>query len=117
MYMNEYDIMVAARVASYHDWPVMASAVAVINRLRIWTDEHSDGWAYWRQPGNAARQLMELIQEQERKSRIDWPEQYDMTYNDRDRALRPIKAFITRQINGGGSDERDRLFILEGVRL
>lgn len=96
LFMNEFDIEQAKRCAMYEEWDVMLTAVEVLERLVAWTNRNSDGWPYWPKPARAARQLMELIQDQERKSRRS-TEQYDMTYNDRDRALTPIKSFLTRQ--------------------
>jgi hypothetical protein len=115
LYMNEYEIAGAEALAESEGWKVTLDAIATLKRLIEWADTHSDGWAYWPKPAQAARQLMERIQDQERKARSSYPK-YDMTYNERDAALRPIKAFITRQISGGGADESDRRFILEGVR-
>jgi len=113
LFMNDYDIQMAGRVAQREEWKVMAEAVAILDRLRDWTDQNSDGWAYWPLPCRAARQLQERIQDQEKKARTSYPaEQYDMTYNERDAALRPIKAFLTRQ----RVSESDRRWILEGVQ-
>lgn len=111
LYMNDYDIQSAKAWAESEGWTVTLDAIATLERLVEWTNTHSDGWAYWPKPARAANQLMQRIQEQERKARSSGPK-YDMTYLDRDVALRPIKSFITRQINGGGADQRDREFIL-----
>lgn len=111
LYMNDYDMMLARRTAEYMKWPVTLEATRILHRLMIWTDENSDGWHSWPKPCRAARQLQERIQDQERKAHIDYPQQYDMTYNERDLALRPIKAFLTRQ----GVVWDVRQWILEGV--
>lgn len=110
--MNEYDITTARQWAKSRDWTVTVEATRILDRLRVWADENSDGWAHWPKPCRAAKQLQERIQEQERKANVDWPQVYDMTYNDRDKALRPIKAFLTRQ----GVSEADRSWILTGER-
>lgn len=112
LFMNEYDIAFAGQVAEREEWKVMADAVAILRRLADWANENSDGWSSWPLPSRAARQLQERIQEQETKARSSYPDQYDMTHNHRDAALRPIKAFLTRQ----NVSYEDRLWILEGVR-
>jgi hypothetical protein len=115
LYMNDYDIRSARAWAESEGWKVTIGAIEILERLVEWTNSHSDGWGYWRQPGTAARRLMERIQEQERKARSSMPK-YDLTYNDRDAALRPIKAFLTRQVTAGVATYADRFWILEGKR-
>lgn len=115
LYMNDYDVEMARRTAEREGWTVTLDAIATLKRLVEWADTHSDGWAYWPKPARAANQLMQRIREQENKL-YSSREEYDMTYNDRDAALRPIKAFLTRQITAGNATESDRLWILEGLR-
>lgn len=112
-FMNEYDIEQARRWATYEDWRVTLGAVGVIERLATWTNENSDGWAYWLKPSRAARQLVELIERQERASRRGLPDTYDMTYAERDRALRPIKAFLTRH----GVEPHVKTWIIDGIEI
>lgn len=113
LFMNEFDIRAAEAWAESENWSVTLEAVAILERLRDWADQNSDGWAYWPLPCRSARRLMERIQEQERKARgASYPATYDMTYTELRAALTPIKSFLTRH----GVSESDRLWILEGKR-
>ncbi len=93
-FMNDYDIQRADRL--YRDHPVLGPAVETIASLKAWTDQNSDGWAYWPKPARAAARLMELIegngtyQAQQEADQRATVEAYKA-------ALRPIKAFRTRQ--------------------
>ena len=60
LYMNDYDIAVAYSKCNSN--PIMLRAVRFLDRFKDEVDAHSDGWAYWKLPVQAARQLMELIQ-------------------------------------------------------
>jgi hypothetical protein len=93
-YMNDYDIAMARR--AFADHPVLAPAVEIVANLRDWTNQNSDGWAYWPKPCRAAARLIELI---ERDG--TWEARYgardDATPEELKAALRPIKSFLTRQ--------------------
>ena len=89
MFMNEYDIDCAAHRVGH--LPNLGAAVTTIANLRDWANQHSDGWAYWPKPVRAAEKLMVLI---ESADRFD-PE--DVTAEAYAAAVRPIKAFRTRQ--------------------
>ena len=103
-WMNEYDIDDAvARWSGFH--PVLGPAAKTLYNLKQWTNRNSDGWPYWRKPANAAARLMELIQGDLPGSRFD-AEREDATPEKLKAALRPVKAFRTRQ----GAD-----FEIEGV--
>lgn len=112
LYMNDYDIEMARRLARREDAPVIAAGVEILDRLRDWTDRNSDGWAYWRKPVQAASKLMTLIQDWEESAR-DWRGGADDVSGAQLQAtLRPIKSFLTRQ----GVAAEERRWILEGVR-
>lgn len=94
-FMNEYDIECAKRLYASH--PVLGPATRTLGNLEDWTNYNSDGWAYWPKPARAAARLMELI-ERDGTSRYEydtWRE--DATAAEYRAALRPIKAFRTRQ--------------------
>jgi hypothetical protein len=115
-YLNEFDIHFVVRCAEQRDdWPNTQKAAAVIARLSAWTDEHSDGWAYWQKPRLAADKLATMLND---RFLVHYPMRVseDITDEELSKALVPVKAFITRMINGGGSDESDRAYILEGAR-
>lgn len=115
LFMNEYNVEQAKRAVEYEheDWKVTLEAIAILERLIDWANRNSDGWHSWPKPCRAAKQLQERIQEQERKaSGSGWPEVYDMTHNERDAALRPIKAFLTRE----NVSQEDRDLILNGPK-
>lgn len=83
LFMNDYEI--ARAVQQYSKHPVLSRATRTLDSLAYWTDRNSDGWAYWPKPLHAAFKLMKLI--------------YDgnATEEEYKAALRPIKAFRTRQ--------------------
>ena len=94
-YMNYHDIDVAESI--YHDHPILGPAVETLVNLASWTNQNSDGWAYWQKPVRAAAKLMELIERDgTSKYRFD-EEREDATLAEYRAALRPIKAFRTRQ--------------------
>jgi hypothetical protein len=94
-FMNEYDIDWAARRWESH--PILGPAVATLRNLMEWANENSDGWAYWPKPTRAAARLMELI-ERDGTSRYRFDEaREDVTSSEYAAALRPVKAFRTRQ--------------------
>ena len=93
-FMNEYDIEMAARQHSLH--PVLGPAIQTLDNLRYWTNQNSDGWAYWPKPCRAAARLMELIEGDGTSFyRFDDYRQ-DATVEKLKAALKPIKAFRTR---------------------
>lgn len=94
-YMNDYDLDNAARRYDPNVVPNRAKLTKVISRLMEWTNQNSDGWAYWPKPVRAAARAMELIEsttnpENERREREDASDAETAS------ALRPIKSFLTR---------------------
>lgn len=94
-YMNEYDIDSAWRRHGYH--PVLGPAVQTLANLVEWTNRNSDGWAYWPKPCRAAARLQELIERDGTSRYLFDDERLDATPEEYRAALRPIKAFRTRQ--------------------
>lgn len=90
MWMNEHDVDDAVRRFG-DDTPNLAKGARVLSRLVTWTNSNSDGWPYWQKPQKAAATLMNLLHNADRFN----PE--DITAADLAVALRPIKAFLTRQ--------------------
>ncbi len=94
-FMNQWDVEEAA--ARFQNHPILGPATATLHNLMDWTNSHSDGWAYWPKPTRAAARLMELIERDgTAQYRFD-DEREDVTVAEYRVALRPIKAFRTRQ--------------------
>lgn len=104
-FMNEYDLMDAQRHCTQQNLPNRLALVLTVDRLRNWTDEHSDGWAYWRKPVQAAARAIELI---EGRPTVD------ITEKQMQAAVVSIKAFLTRQSKL--TDYRGRPMVTEGQR-
>ena len=94
LFMNQWDIEDAVRWAEAEDDPVMIAATRTLRNLMDWTNRNSDGWAYWPKPVRAAKRLQELIQAHH-PFRSQWLD--PVTVAEYKVALRPIKAFRTRQ--------------------
>lgn len=91
-YMNSYDIQDAA--LHFADHPVLGPATQTLDNLHQWTNDNSDGWAYWAKPGRAAAKLMELIEGDGTSASLrDLSRATPAAYA---AALQPIKAFRTR---------------------
>ena len=86
--MNEYDVQDA--INRLQSAPNLHRGAQVLRRLVDWTNSNSDGWAYWPKPVRAAKSLQELLQAADRF------DPRDVTEADLNKALRPIKAFLTR---------------------
>jgi len=93
-FMNDYDIQDAN--ARYGTHQILGPAVRTLNNLVEWTNNNSDGWAYWPKPARAAAKLMELI-ERDGTNQFRNREREDVTVGEYRKALAPIKAFRTRQ--------------------
>jgi predicted Ser/Thr protein kinase len=108
-FMNEYDLHFAAARFTRASKPNRLGATHVIAELAEWANEVSDGFAYWAKPCNAAQGLIALVESTTNQAN-DEQERVDATDEELAKALRPVKAFLTRQ---GVSAER-REVILRG---
>jgi hypothetical protein len=63
--------------------------------MEDYANSHSDGWAYWPKPARACSKAFELI-DGRTTDRFE-QERVDATDAEVTAALRPIKAFLTRQ--------------------
>jgi hypothetical protein len=88
LYMNDFDIFQA--VERHLNHPVLSKATRFLVAFKQEVDSHSDGWAYWRPPVQAAAKLMTLVQGA------------DATEAQYRAALAPIKSFYTRRGNAAG---------------
>lgn len=88
-FMNDYDIDSAVARHTRNSHPNRVGAALVIRRLAECTNQNSDGWAHWPKPCRAAAKLMELAD--------DWRADEDCTDAELAAAVKPVKAFLTRQ--------------------
>lgn len=106
-FMNDWDIERAVRLFNDVDSPNLFQGACTLLRLSEWADRNSDGWCYWPKPVRAAASLIDLLERKSRDYRDDgnvsragesdvvWFT--DATDAELSKALRPIKAFLTRQ--------------------
>jgi hypothetical protein len=94
--MNDYDLDYARMRFTRANCPNRLALVMVVDLLREWTNRHSDGWAYWPKPVRAAERAIRLI-ESTTNAANDEQERHDITDEEMLAAVRPIKAFLTRQ--------------------
>ena len=89
--------------------PRLAVLASAVRSLARWTDDNSDGWAYWPKPCQAARRAQEELYRASYELRRtgDVP---DITQAKLADVVRPIKSFMTRQ----GISAADRAAILDG---
>lgn len=94
-WMNEWEIDQAGAWLT-EDQPNLIRVANALVRLKDWTNANSDGWPYWRKPAQAAAKLMDLLHAAEvtywRGGTVP-----DITTQDVTKALRPVKAFLTRE--------------------
>lgn len=115
MFMNEYDIERARARFIRACTPNRLSLAIMVDRLAEWTDQHSDGWAYWRKPQQAAQQAIGHIESRTRREN-DEQESHDISEDVMLAAARPVKAFCTRQVNAGHMTADQRELILRSTR-
>jgi hypothetical protein len=107
-FMNESDIDNAAE--RWQEHPVLGPATQTLSNLRDVVNANSDGWAYWRKPLGAARQLMTLIMGDGTAAYYSGDRE-DATPEKYRKALGPVKAFRTQML------KRSNDFAFEIVRL
>jgi hypothetical protein len=95
-FMNEYDLFSAQRRYEPGRVPNRAYLTQVVMALADWANHNSDGWAYWPKPCRAAARAIELV-ESTASPEYDRRQREDATEAEVQAALRPIKAFLTRQ--------------------
>lgn len=108
-YMNDWDLAQAQRRFDAAVVPNRAALTGVVDRLRMWANANSDGWAYWPKPCRSAAKAIALIDS------TSYPEYgrrevEDATAAEVKAALSPIKAFLTRE----QVPPADRDYILTG---
>src|SRR5215469_2292170 len=105
MIMNEHDINDAVR--RYGEHPLLGPATWTLDSLRVAVNGQSDGWAYWRAPSAAAKQLMALIQAHQRWERTEYQrprEGAEATAKALREAYAQLRRFRTVRAAVGGID-------------
>lgn len=96
MFINESDVMFIQRETERRGHERSLHGAAILARLIDWTNDNSDGWAYWQAPSRAANKLSDLLHFRYLTNlgkRIEG----DVTEAELKKALTPIKAFLTRR--------------------
>lgn len=107
-YMNDYDIEFAVRRFTRATKPNRLALALVVQNLAEETNQVSDGWAYWPKPCRAAEQAIRLI-ESTTNAANDEQERVDITDAEMIAAVRPIKAFLTRNASVYSAESRERI--------
>lgn len=94
-FMNEYEIEEA--LWRFDGDPVLGPAAQTLANLVEWTNRNSDGWPYWPKPCRAAAKLQELLERSRLASIRSLASGDIITVAEYRAALRPLKAFRTRQ--------------------
>ena len=95
-YMNDYDLDFARKRFGRGSTPNRLALVMVVDQLREWTDENSDGWAHWVKPRRAAERAMEHI-DSSTNAENDVQEREDITELEMRRAAQTIRTFLARE--------------------
>lgn len=94
--MNEYEVEELQRMFSEEDTPRLHEAARALARLVNWTNQHSDGWMYWRKPSQAAAKLQDRLRLAQdayrRRGAVD-----DITKDEWSRLFRPVRQFLGDQ--------------------
>jgi len=96
VFLNHYDVARAVARFTAAQTPNRIRAALVLTELVNWTDDHSDGWAYWSKPRNASAKLAAMVVSTTWVANAE-QEAADATDAELAAALRPVKAFLTRQ--------------------
>jgi len=97
-FANDYDIATwQTRYNANTGLPNLGKAADNLDALREWADANSDGWAYWPKPLRAAQALINNLRAADEAHRDYRREVEDITDAQLAAALRPVKAFLTRQ--------------------
>jgi len=96
--LNQYDIEEAQKLAviDFHR-PNLQMAVLTLARLMEYTNNNSDGWAYWKKPVNASTKLQKLVETFYFTYPYRERREADLTAAELSSAYATIKAFLTRE--------------------
>lgn len=110
-FMNDFDLAFAQRRFNVQQTPNRLGLALVVERLADWANENSDGWAYWPKPCRSAARAIALIESRTNRENTE-QERVDATREEVTAALKPIRAFLTRQ----GVDDERKEYILRPAR-
>jgi hypothetical protein len=96
MWMNEHEIEQASLLFENLELPNLSKGADILYNLMSWTDQNSDGWPYWQKPSRAAAKLMDKLYAA-MLAYYNSPNVEDISDKELTAALKPIKAFLTRQ--------------------
>lgn len=96
--LNEFEIE-TAQIKAAHDFhrPNVQAAVLTLARLMEWTNDNSDGWAYWSRPLIASKKLQGAVHDFVFHPFGSIDTSRDLTSAELKTFYTPIKAFLTRQ--------------------
>jgi hypothetical protein len=95
-YLNESEVEDCERVFHLDGHVNLYRGAQVVHALMDYADDHSDGWAYWVAPRNAAANLITTLDDSRRRH-LRGRRIADITGDDLTRLLSPVKAFLTRE--------------------
>ena len=95
-YMNDFDLDYAVSRFIRASKPNRLALALVVRQMAEWTNDHSDGWAHWLPPRKACDGAMSLIESTTHEAN-ERQEREDITDEQMLAAVKPIKAFLTRQ--------------------
>ena len=96
-WLNEDGIEeVLEQFAGRAETPNLARMATVVENLKNWTNQNSDGWPYWSQPSRAAGRLMGHLY---RANLAGWRYEpvKDVSEDELEASLRPIRAFLNKR--------------------
>src|SRR4051812_11714527 len=108
LFMNEWEIEESVRRHARH--AALGPATQFLQAFMREVNSHSDGWPYWGPPVHAAAQLITLIEQGNKRLRDDRTP--DITLDQVQKAIRPIKAFMTRRGKAAGMTLPDLQLVL-----
>jgi hypothetical protein len=102
MWMNEAEIQEA--IEKFKSHPVLGKGARFLGAFRDEVNAHSDGWAYWQLPAEAAEKLMTFLHGHLFAGMGAYPRLPEPTEADLKRTITPIKAFYTRRGYAAGME-------------
>ena len=103
-YVNESDIGQARARFTRASCPNRLALAVMVDRLAEWTNDHSDGWAYWTKPLAAAQAAIGHIESTTWEAN-QAQEAEDISHRAMVLAARPVRAFLTRHKVTGDARE------------
>ena len=109
-FANSHDIARFVKLTDDGSTPNLRKLAGILDRLAAWTDNNSDGWAFWSKPSRAAGAIIARLEDFE-TAWLTGGFVTDVDDRARAAATTPVKRFLTRH----GVDDDTRALILEGT--